>query len=360
MKKILLIEDEKSLRNDVAEMLEFEGFDVTTAENGLIGIHKIGENIPDLILCDVMMPELDGFEVLTKVRGIKATELTPFIFVTAMAERENTRNGMNLGADDYIVKPFTRDELLNSVNTCLQKSKKVQEKGENALSDLKLRLIKNLPHELRTPLNGIMGFGQILANNAGNYSQNEIAEFGKNIYESGMNLYRLTQNYLLYAELELRNYPANTNETMDVSGANCRILAEQIAAKYNRISDLKIINSGGIACIGHDEFKKVVEELLDNAFKFSKAQSLVTISCHADESGFHLSIEDQGIGMTLENVNEIGAFMQFNRQTQEQQGSGLGLIIARKIIELHGGNMELKSEPGKGTKVQIWLPVPHK
>jgi signal transduction histidine kinase len=359
MNKILLIEDDKSLRVDVAEMLEFEGFSVETAENGLVGLQKLHESKPDLILCDVMMPELDGFEVLTQIKENKATEFIPFVFLTALAERENTRNGMNLGADDYIVKPFTREELLNSVNTCLSKSKKIKEKEKSVLSDLKLKLIKNLPHELRTPLNAIIGFGQILAESASNFSTDEITSFGKNIYESGLKLNRLVQNYLLFAELELRNSPINSNEVMEVNGNNCRLLAELIADKYDRRSDLKILNASGIACIGQDEFKKVVEELLDNAFKFSGPGSLVEISCNSDDKHFYLSIVDKGRGMIPEEIENLGAFNQFNREYYEQQGSGLGLIIAKKIVEIYDGNFEIKSKTGEGTSIFVQLPVPH-
>ncbi len=362
MRKILIIEDEKSLRNDIAEILRFEGYEVTTAENGLVGIRKIQEFIPDLILCDVMMPEMDGFEVLTKVRENNTTQLTPFIFVTAMAERENNRYGMNLGADDYIVKPFTRNELLNAVNTSLHKSKKAQEKEESVLSELKLRLIRNLPHELLTPLNIIIGFGRIIEDHSENYKPEEIASFGKSIHESGINLYRLIQNYLLYAELELRNHSINTNETMEITSEICRYLSEQVAISHNRVTDLNISLEGNIntTLIGKDEFKIIVEELLDNAFKFSKSGTPVSISFKIEDSRLYMSIVDKGIGMSVEDIAMIAAFMQFNRQKQEQQGSGLGLIIAQKIVELYDGKLEVTSIPGNGTTVIVWFPLPQK
>lgn len=105
---ILVIEDESTIRNDMAEILLFEGFDVLTAENGTEGIQLAIEKLPDLIVSDVMMPEMDGYEVLTALRENPLTRLIPVIFVTAMAEKEDIRTGMNRGADDYLVKPFTR------------------------------------------------------------------------------------------------------------------------------------------------------------------------------------------------------------------------------------------------------------
>ena len=119
MKKILLIEDNEDIRSNTAEILELSNYEVIVAENGKIGVAKALENKPDLIICDIMMPELDGYGVLHAVQRNESIRQTPFIFLTAKTERSDYRKGMELGADDYLTKPFDGTELLNAVNSRL-------------------------------------------------------------------------------------------------------------------------------------------------------------------------------------------------------------------------------------------------
>ena len=125
MKSILLIEDNEDLRENTAEILELANFKVHTAENGKIGVKMARELLPDLIICDIMMPELDGFGVLFALSKNAETENIPFIFLTAKSERSDIRKGMNLGADDYLVKPFDEMELLDAIETRLKKSERL-------------------------------------------------------------------------------------------------------------------------------------------------------------------------------------------------------------------------------------------
>ncbi|MBE9043714.1 response regulator [Pleurocapsales cyanobacterium LEGE 10410] len=121
MTKILVIEDELFVRENIVDLLEAEDFEVFSTENGILGILWAQENEPDLVICDVMMPEINGHDVLAEMRELPETTLTPFIFLTAMADKGDIRQGMDLGADDYLTKPFTRDELLNAISTRLLK-----------------------------------------------------------------------------------------------------------------------------------------------------------------------------------------------------------------------------------------------
>ena len=127
MTKILVIEDELFVRENIVDLLEAEDFDVFSTENGILGILWAQENIPDLVICDVMMPEINGHDVLAEMREIPETSLTPFIFLTAMADKGDIRHGMELGADDYLTKPFTRDELLSAIHSRLAKQEKLME-----------------------------------------------------------------------------------------------------------------------------------------------------------------------------------------------------------------------------------------
>ena len=357
MFKILIIEDEKSLREEIAEILQFEGYEVLQAENGAVGLKKAIEGHPDLILCDVMMPEMDGHGVLKKLRENKSTQLIPFVLITAIAERDQMRAGMDMGADDYIVKPFKRAELLNAVKSRLKKSETVKAHAESSLNELRSQIMRSLPHELRTPLNGIIGFGQLLQAQADSYSYEEIAGFGDNIYKSGMRLYRLIQNHLLYAQLEMKK--GQTPSKPDLFGANkiCEKVAKEVAERHERSKDLRLQLEDCNTVIGMKEFKKIVEELTDNAFKFSQPGSEVFVVCGSENDTFFLAVSDNGIGIKSEHIKKIGAYMQFERKTQEQQGSGLGLVICQKIVALFDGTISLESKPGEGTLVRVFLPA---
>lgn len=352
---ILIIEDEATIRNDLSEIMLFEGYEVYTAENGITGFQLAIDKLPDLILSDVMMPDMDGYEVLTALRENPSTRLIPVILVTAMADKEDMRTGMKLGADDYLIKPFTRQELLDAINSRIQKADFLSEKRQSDLQELRLQLIKYLPHELNTPLNGIIGIGQILKDYPDSLSQNEIADFGKNIYDSGMRLYRLIQNYLLYSELVIRRDTISSSAPLENPGDLCQSILMSIALKYKRTSDFEIEVEPCDVLIGFKEFSKVLEELLDNAFKFSIPGTKIFIRCGEFEGKFRLIIIDNGKGMTSDEMHRIGAYMQFNRTLYEQQGSGMGLSIAKMIVDMYNGELHIESEPNQGTTVTVLL-----
>lgn len=355
---ILVIEDENSIRNDLTEILLFEGYTVLSADNGATGLQLAIEQLPDLILSDVMMPEMDGYELLSALSENPLTRLIPVILVSAMAETENWRAGMNKGAADYLIKPFTRNQLLDAIHSRLQKLEFVNEQRQADLQELRLQLIKYLPHELNTPLNGIIGIGQILKDYPESLSQSEIADFGSSIYESGMRLHRLIQNYLMYSELIVRHDTVTTSAPLENPGDLCQSILMSLAMKYNRSADTTLTIEPCNAIIGFREFSKVAEELIDNAFKFSKPETPISVRCECHENKFRMQIEDQGMGMTQEQIQRIGAYVQFNRNQQEQQGSGMGLSIAKMIVAMYGGEFTIESEPDKGTVVTVELLVP--
>ncbi|WP_242118918.1 response regulator [Aestuariivivens sediminicola] len=136
MKTVLLIEDDAVLRENTAELLELSNYKVFTASNGKIGVQMAKKHFPDIIVCDIMMPELDGYGALERLSKLKTTQFIPFIFLSAKTERQDIRKGMNLGADDYITKPFTEDDLISAIESRLAKVSILKElKGFNAYSN---------------------------------------------------------------------------------------------------------------------------------------------------------------------------------------------------------------------------------
>src|SRR6185295_15393588 len=162
MKKILVIDDEEWLREMVQLALRQRGYIVIEAENGAVGIEKARKELPDLILCDVNMEKVDGYHTLSSLRSDATTAAMPFILMTGLADNAGMRHGMELGADDYLPKPFTIDALYAAVEARLKKAQTMREDAERRLADLRDAISLALPHELRTPLNGILGYGEIL------------------------------------------------------------------------------------------------------------------------------------------------------------------------------------------------------
>src|SRR5215475_8868239 len=203
MRKILVIDDEEWLREMVHMALHQKGFDVVEAANGSLGVEMARQELPDLILCDVNMQKMDGYLALSSLRNEPTTAAIPFILMTGLADNAGMRHGMELGADDYLPKPFTIDALYAAVEARLKKVQAVRQEAEKKLTDLRDNISLMLPHELRTPLNGILAYGEILSTEAGTLPPEEIAEMGNVIHESGRRLERLIENFLIYAQIEL-------------------------------------------------------------------------------------------------------------------------------------------------------------
>ena len=363
MKRVLVIEDEDEIRSNLLELLEIEGFDAMGGENGWIGLKLAREHLPSLIISDVMMPELDGYGVLEELRRDPVTATIPFIFLTARAERADLRQGMELGADDYLTKPFARDELLKAIDTRLAKQNTVEQKFQKQLEDLRGSITLSLPHELRTPLTGILGFSAVLVESYDMLAGREILEIAQVIQTSAERLHRLVENYLLYADLEILGLNQDKVAALQAMAATSQLkpvvtqAALDVARKAGRETDLKLDLHDATVSMSQGYLKKSAEELIGNAFKFSKAGTPVHVTSRADTDRVTLTIIDQGRGMTAQQIAAVGAYMQFERRLHEQQGAGLGLIIAKRLAEVYGGELSIESQSGQGTTAHVTLPT---
>jgi signal transduction histidine kinase len=363
MKKILVVEDGQSLRKDILEILSFEGYDAVGAENGVIGVQRARESRPDLIICDIMMPILDGFGVLEELRKDSELATIPFIFLTARTDRSDSRYGMELGADDYLTKPFTASELLATVNARLEKRAKFEAVTEQRLDDLRGNIILALPHELRTPLNVILGFSDLLMTDASIMDGARIADMARHINTSGMRLYRLIENFLTYAQTELMLTDNSKRDALrhgfmvypkaSVEG-HSRAKAMATSREDDIVFEVEDVEAIGIT---EEYLKKILEELVDNAAKFSEPGSPIVIKATPNGSHYEISVNDRGRGLSAEQIANIGAYMQFERRLYEQQGSGLGLVICKRLVDLHGGELRINSVESQGTTVSVRLPL---
>ncbi|MEG4853228.1 response regulator [Microcoleus sp. B5-D4] len=362
MAKILVIEDEEAIRENILELLEAENFEGIGAINGKVGIKLAIEQIPDLILCDMMMPEIDGHGVIKALRSEPLTATIPFIFLTAKADKVDIRTGMELGADDYITKPCTPQELLKAIAIRLEKQKTISRQSQKTLDELRTNISMSLPHELRTPLNAILGFSELILSEYKVLEESDILEMIGQIQTSGHRLYRLIQNFLLYAELEIAATNPELLKEMRNSEFSCvkSLLsqkARQQAKHANRTDDLQLNLQDSSVAMDSVRLAKIVEELLDNAFKFSLEGTPVLLSTFVENQTFILSVKDQGRGMTTDQIAQLEAYRQFDRKLYQQAGLGLGLAIVQRLAELHGGEFKIESLPQQETIVCVSLPV---
>jgi len=365
--KILIIEDEEIIREYIKELLESEGYKVYGADNGGRGIELALEITPDLIISDIDMPIKSGFDVLEEVKSIDKLSTIPFIFLSAKNKISDARLGMNEGADDYLTKPFTSHDILNSIESRLSKfntvntfvNNKIDKSVHKKIDKLKLQLASTIPHEFKTPLNGIIVSGQLLSENA-----NEVSKESKELIDiillSAHRLNDLVDNFLYYNKLELKYLSHGDISTNNFCYSAQEIIESntlRLAKKKKREHDVEIKLERVNLKIGADELSKLISELVSNAFKFSNTGSVVSLDGECRNGVYHLLIADNGIGFPHSKLNDLEAFTQFEREQFEQQGIGLGLMIVKRICEINNCHFFVDSDGKSYSTIHIKIPI---
>lgn len=361
MSKILVVDDDDQLRQTIKMVLKLRGFEPLEADNGVDALESAREHLPDLIISDINMPGQDGFAALESIRQDPTTAAIPLILMTGEMD-SNMRRGMELGADDFLTKPFSMPDLLKAIDARMKKQTVVKQAAEKKLAELRENISLMLPHELNTPLVGILGFGEIIHSCADTLSVDELTDMGKNILESGQRLQRLIQNFLVFAQLQLLQADDAEAQAMrqKLTSSSSEVITMAARARgeaAQRKDDLEEELTESPACIADDMLSKVIEEVVGNAFKFSDPGEKVKVTTTPEGDDLVIRVADEGRGMTADQVKSIDAYVQFDRRLHEQQGSGLGLAISKQLCELHGGTIRIESEPDVGTTVTLRIPA---
>ena len=354
--KILIIDDVAENIYLLQEMLDQDEFETITANSGKEGIRLALSENPGLIICDIMMPELSGFDVMKILRQNPATETIPFIFLSAKTSPAEIREGMNLGADDYLTKPVSGKDLIRTIRARLEKRDVIDKKFDGLIHSISYAL----PHELHTPLTSILGFTQILMEDYKSIERKDILDIAKNINTSAKRLNELIQKILLMTKLDMLTQDTENVSTLQKNSI-CKAeniltgVANEKVKQYNRERDLVISVQSSSINFSESNFKIVCQEIIDNAFKYSENGTTIHIVGISLNNEYVISVMDNGRGMTENQIARIGNFMQFERAKYEQQGAGLGLTISRKLVEFYGGKFKIESVPQKQTIVRITL-----
>lgn len=371
MAKILVIDDEALLRDEVADWLEFEGNDVLTAENGQVGLELATQVVPGLIICDIAMPELDGYGVLLEVRSNPKLNAIPFIFLTASSTYEAMRYGMNLGADDYLTKPFKRTDLLNAVQTRLQKFSEQQDVAQEQLSAVRLafedekhkrllqsRLVAMFSHDFRNPLASILSSAELIKKYEDRLSAERKKDHLDRISGSVRLLLQMLDDMLMIAEMEhgqLKYHPQPVDIDRFVSET-----VEEFRLIYGD-SHVFVLETTFSDVIQSDPklLRQILNNLLSNAVKYSSSGSTVRVYLQATPRGLELCVSDEGLGIAEEDQKHLfEAFYRASNVT-EQRGTGLGLPIVKEAIGLCGGDIWVISKVNEGSTFVIELPLDH-
>jgi signal transduction histidine kinase len=366
--QILVVEDDRHLIEGIREILEINGYEVMTANNGEAGLEILRScaKPPDLIVSDIMMPRMDGYEFCQEVRSRDRWAVIPFIFLTAKGERDDIKRGKSLGVDDYVVKPFDAEELLIVVKAKLAAQQIRQKVWQNEVSNIKHNILTILNHEFRTPLTYVVAYADMLHRDADELSKDEMLSFLRGINAGAGRLRRLVENFILLVELE-------TGEAEQTFGwrqslmVNYTALLRSIAVKYTDLAEekqvaIEINVEDNLPAIKADNeyLSAALECLVDNAVKFSdRPGTTITLSAYLQKEHVCLAVNDQGRGIPeheLENIFQT--FYQIERNKYEDQGAGSGLAIVDGVTKLHGGSIMVESTPGEGTRFTIQLPIP--
>ncbi len=364
-KTILLVEDNERLRKNMLFMLNRQDFNAIGAVNGKEALALVKEHKPDLIVSDIMMPDMDGHALLTALRAMETMLSIPIIFLTAKGSTNDIRIGMLLGADDYLVKPVDLEELVKVINTRLEKHKRQQQNLTAQTESVQRHLMAVLPHELRTPLSGIIGAATLIQSDIANLSKAEIIELNECILISAHRLARITENFLLYGKVRMRLdksdfVPIVTEMPLANAESLLREVAESVAGGVSRIHDIEISLQDAALRAEQVHVERAVSEICLNALMFSPMQTKVLVASRILDGLYVVDITNLGRGMTEEQIHivkqPLATFVQFDRGYFEQQGTGLGLTLTRCILALYGGYFDIVSDTTQ-TTVSIGFPL---
>lgn len=360
---ILLVDDDEAILNSAARLLKLRGYEVITALNGREALAAMQQVVPDVIVSDIGMPDMNGYDFFHAVRSNPLWTPIPFIFLTAYGQRTDIRRGHSLGVDAYLVKPFEMEDLLVLVESRLKRVREIHETAQAEVERMKQQLVTIFSHELRTPLTYIYGYVDMLRDQYSELDRATVETMLEGMRRGAERLTRLVEDLMLIVRLDsgvvgteiaLRRMPVTLSAVVEEVVEHYRHIAKerQVAIDVAVPPNLHVL---GVPLYLQDALARLV----DNAIKFSKQQGgRVSISAEVRGEWVVLCVSDDGIGIdpaSLETIFE--RFFQLDRQRLEQQGVGLGLTIARDLIRLHGGDITVQSQPGVGSTFTVTLPV---
>lgn len=367
--RILIAAGKPLLRNGMRQLLESEGYGVVSAadaEQALTTLRN-APDLPDLIVSDVELPPDDGFKFLRAVRQNPDWLVIPFLILTEHTGLDAIREGYLLGADDCLAKPLDRERFLLIVRSKLKRQAELLERierQETALKAAKRSLAHMVAHELRTPLVSIRMAVEILAREANRLDAKQIQEMIDALQNGSVRMSRVVEQIVLFTTLESGALQESLQDDLHPSPVRSAVIgaidrARQFSYRqHENPVQFDELDPGALVQCDLGALKHALAEVISNAMAFSGPQELVHVLQWVSDGRVWVTITDYGPGIPEAELPHVfQPYHQIERHKYEQQGIGIGLPLARGIIEAHGGTFELCSVSGRGTQIIIGLPV---
>lgn len=372
---ILVVDDNPSNCDLLCRRLQRKGFYCSVANSGQAALDAVQACVPDMILLDVMMPGMDGLEVLTRLRQQFNSVELPILMVTAKNANEDIISAFDKGANDYIEKPVEFAVMLARVKHHLQHKRlddefkrsqqQLREQNEllNTANQYKINFISSMSHELRTPLNAVLGYSEILIDGMMGELTDKQKEYCKEIYDSGSFLLIIINDLLDLSKLEAGKLQLEYQATdIDMLVANMIGIVRAKADRHQVLIRLDIQENLGTGNLDPIRVKQILINLLTNAIKFTDSGKEVVLRIRKNQQQqLVMQVIDQGCGISERDLERI--FLPFEQaesslQTKKVEGTGLGLALVSKLAQLHGGQVMATSQPGQGSCFTVTLPFP--
>ena len=373
---ILIVDDSAQNVRLLSHVLKKEGYEIQTTPGGREAIEKVEEWTPDIILLDIVMPGLDGYEVCERLKNREKTASIPIIFLSALSETDSKVKGFEVGGVDYITKPFQREEVLARIDlhvrlrqlqqTLKEKIDALEEREQrlNTLNKRKDELMRILSHDIRNPVTGIIGVAQLLSESAGEMDARQRSEMYRTIEESARKIQSLVADLLDNDRAE-SGISELSREEVNLENVVMEVieLHQPTALTKNITFDTDGVNPVRMA-LDRQKMDQVLGNLVSNALKFTPEGGTITITAEEKTSGesIVISVSDTGVGIPAEQLERLtngqGTDSGYLRSgTRGEKGSGLGFDIIKQFTKMHDGSVEIESEVDEGTTISIILPV---
>ncbi len=352
---ILIVDDTHENLQVLSNILHAKGYNISISTSGKSALESVNTEIPDLILLDIQMPEMDGYETFKALKNTNAKDI-PVIFLTVFAESDKIVQAFDLGAVDYITKPFNTTELTSRVATHLEI--KMSREKLIELNATKEKLFSIISHDLKNSLGSVLGLSNILLKNIDDYPLDKIQEFISHIHNNSKKTYELLENLLDWSRLQTGKFTNKIEKyNLKTEVDNTCMLYSDIAKDKNITLQNNITSDIDICC-DIDMTKTVLRNLLSNAIKFTNPKGMVSINALENISHVEIHVNDNGVGIEAENIPRL--FSAENNistpGTGGERGTGLGLMLCKELIEKQGGKIWVESELEKGSTFKFALP----
>ncbi|MFW5706968.1 MAG: response regulator [Bacteroidota bacterium] len=363
--KILIVDDVPENIQVLVHLLSEKGLKVNYAESGVKALKAIKNNLPDLILLDVSMPGMTGFEVCEKLKSDPLTAQIPIIFLTAKVDQQDVINGLDKGAVDYVTKPFNANELTRRIFTHLELKHNRdiitrQNEELSKLNEVKNQLFSVISHDMKNLFNNILFGTESLEKEIHHFEKDEVIQMAGVIHDSARRAFSLLQNLLDWSRSQMQSITFSPNPSEILILVNQALsLFKPNCQKKNISASIHTTGKYFRAYVDVEMVNAVLRNLMSNAIKYSHPDSTIDIYVNEHSDYIEIGIQDHGVGMDPAQLQQLRDASQPARSTpgtQNERGSGLGMLLVRDFVEKNNGKFNIESEPGKGSTFWFTLP----